>query len=273
MDPAVTVLIPSYNPGGFLRSALESVFQQSDARWQIILLDDASTDDSLSRIETYLADKRVRLICNPVNLGQAKTLNVGLSLVATDYLIQLDADDLLLPGALSKLIKAAANAPSATAVWYGNFQTIYEDRHGRPSKVLTQKGPPFRDRYDFLLKNRTLRPRFYRTSALIAIGGWPTGGPFEDRYSEDRRMLLRLIEDYRFRWVDSLLYVYRKHGQNLTADRTKCEQMREWIIREALRRWGDRYEPVFQRDFAGWQRLVGLIPKAGDDHNFPHPLR
>lgn len=271
MGATVTVLIPTYNPGHFLQKALKSVFQQSYPHWKILLLDDASTDDSLVKVTSFLKNSRVHLIRNVENLGQARTLNAGLPFVDTPYVVQLDADDWFLPDALEQLVAAAEKATPDVAVWYGNFQTVYEDPHGHPLKVLTQKGPPFKDRYDFLLKNRTLRPRFYRTSALLKIGGWPNGGPFEDRYVEDRRIMLRLMEDYRFQWVDRLLYVYRKHGQNQTADRKNCEVMLEWIIREALGRWGNNYEPVFQRDQAGWRRLVRLNPKCNKNQEVPVP--
>lgn len=228
----------------------------------MIIVDDASTDDSFSMAKDILSDSRIRILQNFRNVGQARSLNRGLSLVETPFVIQLDGDDILLPNALETLAHEASHQPPGIAVLYANFKTIYEDKEGRTVKSLIQRGPTFKDRYDFILKNKTLRPRFYRTCCLQKIGGWPTGGPFEDRYVEDRRILMRLLDSYGFHWVDELLYVYRKHLFNQTHDRFRCESMKEWIVRDALKRWGDQFEPIFTKNSKGFGRVARLIPKT-----------
>ncbi|QIZ10666.1 glycosyltransferase family 2 protein [Priestia megaterium] len=89
----VTVLIPFYNPGAYIREALASVFAQSYQDWQLILIDDASTDHTAEMIADYLKDPRVKMVSHLVNQGQSKSLNTGLKLVETPFVIQLDADD------------------------------------------------------------------------------------------------------------------------------------------------------------------------------------
>jgi glycosyltransferase involved in cell wall biosynthesis len=61
MSSKVTVLIPFYNPGRYLVDAIESVFSQTYKNWKLILINDASTDDSLSLIKKYLSDDRVKI--------------------------------------------------------------------------------------------------------------------------------------------------------------------------------------------------------------------
>lgn len=261
MGETVSVLIPTYNSGRFLKAAINSVFVQTYPDWKIILINDASTDESLESVQDLIEDPRVHLIHNDSNIGQAKSLNVGLSNVDTRFVVQLDGDDLFHPNTLDVLMSAAVREASDIAVIYGNFKTVYEDINGNVVKMLTQRGPEFKDRYDFILKNRTLRPRFYRTSCLRRIGGWPIGGPFEDRYVEDRRILMRLLDNHRFYWKDELLYIYRKHKKNQTWDRKRCEFMKEWIVRDALNRWGNKFEPKFMTDANGWRRVVCLVPK------------
>jgi glycosyltransferase involved in cell wall biosynthesis len=263
MGEFVTVLIPSYNSGRYLKKAIKSVFAQTYSDWKIMLINDASTDDSMASVKHLLTDPKIRLINNRINIGQAKSLNVGLSCVDTKFTVQLDGDDLFLPNTLEILMKSAVHQPSDVAVIYGNFKTVYEDQMGKCLKTLIQRGPKFKDRYDFILKNRTLRPRLYRTECLRKIGGWPTNGPFEDRYVEDRRILMRLLDTYRFYWIDELMYVYRKHSDNQTHDRKHCEIMKEWIVRDALKRWNNEYEPEFVTDKYGWRRVARLIPKSG----------
>ncbi len=73
--------------------AIESVFSQTYKNWKLILINDASTDNSLSLIEKYLSDDRVSIVHHQHNLGQSSSLNTGLNLVDTPFIIQLDADD------------------------------------------------------------------------------------------------------------------------------------------------------------------------------------
>lgn len=258
MVAPITILMPSFNPGRYLREALLSVINQSFTDWKLILVDDGSTDSSLTHVHTLLEDPRIQVIVQKTNQGQTKALNLGLQAVESPYLVQLDSDDLFLPKTLETLLRNANRQPDDVAVLYGNFLVWHEDKNGRLIEITRQRGPGFKDRYDFLLKNCTLRPRFYRTKCVHAVGGWPTGGPFDDRFTEDRRMLLRLLDNYRFFWVKQDLYIHRKHAHNLSNDVKKCEAMREWVIRDALKRWDDDLKPIFGQNSSGRLRLKKL---------------
>lgn len=261
MCPDVTVLIPSYNPGRYLVEALDSVFGQTYTRWKIILVDDASTDNSIALAGKYIADPRVTLVRNSNNLGQSKSLNAGLTLVDTPYVVQLDSDDWFYPYTLEVLVSKAKKLPEEVGVIGGNVHIVYENSLGRVVKGVVLKNRSFKDRYDFLLANISLWPRFYRTSALNRIGGWPTDDPYEGRYMEDR-ILLRLIEYYRFYWIDQVLYNHRRHGRNQTNRVQEYAYITEWAIRDALKRWGDRYEPVFKTYGGGRKKVIALAPKT-----------
>lgn len=256
----VTVLIPCYNAGPYLSSALKSVFRQTYPHWNIIILDDASTDNSLQRANAYLEDPRVRVLRNNVNLGQSNTQNIGLAAVDTPYIAQLDADDWFMPDTLQTLVAEIKKLPPDTAVLYGNFFYIYQDSKGNVIRKTSEKGRTFRDAYDFLRYNRTVRPRFFRTQCLLDVGGWPIDDPYEGRYAEDRRILLRLIERYRFHWIDKPLYNYRRHPGNKTNDKRKSREALEWLIRDTLVRWGNQYKPIFELDSDNLKRLKGLAP-------------
>lgn len=259
---AVTVVIPFYNPGKYLVKSVSSVFQQGYRDWRLILVDDGSTDKSHRLIGEYLKDKRVIKIKVSKNLGQAKSLNLGLALVTTPFLLQLDADDWLAPDALNILVNEAGKHPKDVAVFHGNYTFVHQDKHGKTIKTTLRKGRFYKDRYDFLLSGNTVIPRFYRTECLKEVGGWPLGGPLEDRYSEDKRMLLKLATKYRFHWIDKMLYYYRLHDQNLTSNREAIIATKEWYIRNTLKQWGDEYEPIFVKDKSGSKRLAELKPKA-----------
>lgn len=261
MESEVTVIIPSYNPGDYLTEALKSVFNQTYSDWKLILINDASTDNSLLKADKYLNDPRVRVVVNKSNLGTAQSLNIGLALVDTPYIIQLDSDDLFFPDTIKTLLAKARELPDTVGVIYGNFLEVYEDSLGKRVKTILKKGRPFKDRYDFLLSNKTVRPRFYRTAALKEIGGCPVKDPFEGRYLDDKQLLLRLIEKFQFHWIDQVLYYYRRHSSNKTLEVKKYNIVIKWMVKDALKRWGDNLIPQYKKSKRGYYLIIKLAPR------------
>jgi glycosyltransferase involved in cell wall biosynthesis len=107
------VVIPLFNYGHFLRECVESVLAQEGVEVDVLIIDDASTDDSLS-VARAIADgeSRVRVIANERNLGMVPTMNNGLWMVEGEYLVKLDSDDLVTPGALARATDLLEAHPS-----------------------------------------------------------------------------------------------------------------------------------------------------------------
>ena len=266
----VTVVITTYNAGSFLKEAVESVFNQSYTFWKLIIIDDASTDESINSIHHELQDLRVQLIVNSENVGQTKSLNKALSRVATSFMIQLDSDDGLYPDALKVLVKEAEHIKEDVAVIGGNIKLLWEDRQGIIRKSLIRKGTNYSDPYMFMLSNRSVWPRFYRTSALQAVGGWPTDGPYEGRYIEDLRILFCLIRKYRFHWINRTLYIHRRHQNNMTLQTEEMKRTLLWLIDSTLEKWGGEYKPEYKLLSTGYPKLVALVPyKKGKKRLLP----
>lgn len=101
MPPKVTVLMPVYNGLSYLRPAIESVLSQTFNDFEFLIVDDASTDESVGCIRSY-TDPRINLVCNEKNLGQAGALNKGLELARGSYIARLDQDDVCLPDRLQR---------------------------------------------------------------------------------------------------------------------------------------------------------------------------
>ena len=262
MSSKVTVLIPFYNPGRYLVDAIESVFSQTYKNWKLILINDASTDDSLSLIKKYLSDDRVKIVHHKRNLGQSSSLNTGLNLVDTPFLIQLDADDWFYKDTLKVLVEEAKKLPEEVGLISGNINFVFEDSTGNQIKQKIKKGRVFDDKYEFLLANRSVWPRFYRTSALKEVGGWPIDGPYNGRYVEDLRVLLYLIERYRFHWIDKPMLNHRRHENNQTNNMELLGEVVEWAIKDTLQRWGNEFEPIITTDEEGWTIVTGLKTKT-----------
>lgn len=255
-----TILVPFYNRQDYLRETLETVFAQTYKDWKLILIDDGSTDRSIETINDLLSDPRIQIIKNHKNLGKSKSLNRALSLVDTPYILELDSDDWLFPNTLQTLIEEFENQPNDVAIVSGNLQMVVEDRQGRVKRVIERKGKAFSNKIEFLFANQVVWPRFCRTTVLKEIGGWPVDDPYEGRHGiDDLRLLLRLIDRYRFHWIDQCLYKCREHENNLSnIQRNRTAEVREWAIRDALQRWGYKLDPVFHYDEEGWNYLVDL---------------
>lgn len=114
----VSVVIPCYNYARYLPDAVGSALSQSLVLVNVIVVDDASTDDSL-RVARSLADQdgRVAVLANHQNLGPVGTFNRGLAQATGEFVVRLDADDLLTPGSLSRAVALMQEHPSVGLVY------------------------------------------------------------------------------------------------------------------------------------------------------------
>ncbi len=101
--PKVTVFIPVYNREQYIGDAIKSILAQTFSDFEILLVDDGSTDSSTDKIRSF-SDPRIRLVCNEENLGIPRTRNRGVELARGEYMAMLDSDDLAYPHRLEKQI-------------------------------------------------------------------------------------------------------------------------------------------------------------------------
>src|ERR1041384_7078965 len=98
-DPLVSVVIPTFNRARYLREAIDSVLNQTYPYWELIIVDDGSTDETQSTLET-LADARVHVLRRPHEGNVARARNVGLEQAQGRYVAFLDSDDRWMPSKL-----------------------------------------------------------------------------------------------------------------------------------------------------------------------------
>lgn len=113
-DPLVTWYIPVYNGAAFLSQAIDSVLAQDFGDWECVLIDDASTDDSVGLIEQY-TDPRIRLWRQPVNLNVANASNLALRVARGKYLARLDQDDIAVKERLRLQVEFMESHPEVAA--------------------------------------------------------------------------------------------------------------------------------------------------------------
>ena len=113
--PCLSVLLSSYNYGHFIGDAIRSVLEQDFEDYELIIVDNASTDNSLEIISSF-NDPRIRLIVNPSNLGPHKSMEIMLHNAKGKYVRMLCADDVLLPGTMRKQVECLNNYPCVNLV-------------------------------------------------------------------------------------------------------------------------------------------------------------
>lgn len=116
--PAVTVVVPAYNYARYLEECATSVLTQRDVDVRLLIVDDCSTDET-PQVTAALAaaDARVTVLRNDRNRGHIPSVNAGLARVTTEYVVKLDADDLLPPGALARATALLEAHPGVSFVY------------------------------------------------------------------------------------------------------------------------------------------------------------
>lgn len=169
MNPPVTVLLPVRNHVRFLRAAVGSILSQSFANFDLLVLDDASTDGSSHLIES-LNDPRLRVIRNEQPLGLAATLNRGLRATEAVWIARQDADDLSDPRRLGRQLEFLDRRPDISLLGTGGLRIDAQDRPIGLLRTSTE--------HDTLLFGLLFDNCFVHTSAVfhrdhvLTLGGY-----------------------------------------------------------------------------------------------------
>jgi glycosyltransferase involved in cell wall biosynthesis/peptidoglycan/xylan/chitin deacetylase (PgdA/CDA1 family) len=208
-SPAVTVLIPFYNAGEMIVKAVSSVLLQSVQQFELILIDDASTDDSVGYVRPFINDARVRLYSCSENQGLSSALNLGLVHSTAQIIVHLDADDWLEPNALEEICAGFAERPDVGAVYGDTFFHSGE-------VVAAERGRQVESYAEYFSYEYCQAPRAYRKESLLAVGGWSVSDGHAGRYYEDRLTLAAVSERYEVRWLGKALYHCRYNPHSLS---------------------------------------------------------
>jgi glycosyltransferase involved in cell wall biosynthesis len=228
MVSRISVLLPTYNRARFLRASLDSILSQTLAPFEIIVIDDGSTDETAEIVRGY-GDRLVYL--PKPNEGKSTALNLGLGHVRGDYVWIMDDDDVALPHALERLV-APLEADQDLGMSFGTHLIADTLSDGSLSKPVERTLPSFPDADLFLALvqhgNLIGQAAFLtRTAVCQQVGPYNTALV----RSQDYEMVLRLSAACRAVRVSGPLYIYRQHGQprGSDADRhTAADKLRKW---------------------------------------------
>jgi glycosyltransferase involved in cell wall biosynthesis len=214
----VSVVIPCYNYGRYLTDSISSALEQENVEVQVLVVDDASTDDSVSVArEMAASDKRIQLVTHNENQGHIRTYNDGLGRVEGEFVVLLSADDLLTPGALGRATALLASHPAVGLVYGAALPFTGKPRvrrRGRVQSWIIWSGQDWIADRCRTGRNRIWNPEaMLRTSVLQEIGGYredlPRSGDFE------MWMRAAAVSDVGF-VSGPIQAMYRQHGRNMT---------------------------------------------------------
>ena len=213
-SPKVSVVIPAYNAAKFIEEAIQSVLAQTQPSWELIVVDDGSTDNTAAIVQQYsLEDSRIHLI-QQVNQGVSAARNVGVHLAQADYIAFLDADDRWLPIKLAVHLSHFQSKPNL-GVSYARaaFISFEGGLTGTiASGRLLQLQPE-----NFLYENPTITTSnlVVRRAVFEQLGGFD----LEMSYSEDLDWLFRVLhsQTWQIEGINQVLIEYRLTGQGLSS--------------------------------------------------------
>ncbi|EDN8189243.1 glycosyltransferase [Listeria monocytogenes] len=143
----VSIIMPCYNSANAIDMAIQSVLAQSYQNFQLIIVDDYSTDHSIEKIKEYLSDHRIQLVQLPRNIGVAKARNVGIKHSLGRFIAFLDSDDVWQPEKLKKQVRMIESNDAPLV--YSAYHTFVENTNKPLKKIQV---PEFID-YEGLLRN------------------------------------------------------------------------------------------------------------------------
>lgn len=167
---SVSVIVTCYNKAKFIKETISSVLRQTANDWELIIVDDASTDDSVSIVKELAEDKRVKLIVNGSNKGANFSRNLGLKLAVGQYIVFLDGDDILTNNCLERRMNIAQNSPGYD--FYIFDMGVFNDQIGDDKRVWRPKSKdPLKDFLIHKLPWAIMQPLWNR-DFLLQINGF-----------------------------------------------------------------------------------------------------
>lgn len=266
--PRVSVVIPTYNGEKYVRDAIDSVLAQSFEDFEILVIDDGSSDNTVAVVESY-DDERVILHDNEKNLGIAGNMNRGAALATGDVLAFLDQDDYWRTKKLERHI--ARHDDDDTAVVYSDVEVVDID-----GTTLEYADPPAPASAGLpLVRQLYVHLNFLRSFSCVTIDrdAWLDTGSLDESFtvSADYDLYIRVAADYRFAYVDAPLAVKRNHEGNASGNYAALyEDVQRILSRTRERHPGvvnltreERAEHGFQQAFCAYR--AGR-PREGIEH-------
>lgn len=205
----ISVIIPAYNYGHYLGQAIDSVLRQRFDDYEVIVVDDCSTDSTAEVLATYAADPRLRIVSHAENQGFIRSCHEAIGLAEGDYIIRVDADDFLDENALL-VLSSALDANSELGLVYSDFTTVTAD--GEVLEYVRLPRARVEDELMDIPANGAMM--MFRKSCYETVGGYDLTLSSQDGYD----LWLKFRNRFAIDNVNLPLFYYRQHGANYGRD-------------------------------------------------------
>ncbi|MBJ6727098.1 glycosyltransferase family 2 protein [Geomesophilobacter sediminis] len=273
----VSVIIPTHNRADLITEAIDSVLAQTYTDYEIIVVDDGSTDQTAEALGRY-GDSVLYLYQS--QMGPSAARNAGIKRAKGDLIAFLDSDDMWLPEKLSAQVAAMEANPSVGLVATG-YATISAGEAKKDEQVLS--GAEVSEVRSCHYKNY-----FATSTVMVRADCLKKVGRFDEslHFAEDWDLWLRILQAYDFTYIGRVLTRYRKHLLNITQtsfhrnvkdwekviERHRGRSFKEWLIHQKRFSWLYLNMAVVYRDENPRQGLKYLL-KSIIEHPFTHPGR
>lgn len=242
--PKVSVYLPTHNYASYIGQAIKSVLAQTMGDWELIVIDDGSTDNTKEVLANYKGHPKIRII-EQENKGLNVTNNIALRLSNGRYIIRLDADDYFDENILLVLSNILDNNRDVGLVYpdyyiiNGDGEVIENVRLGKTGVDVELLDLPAHGACTMI-----------RKECLLDLEGYDEEFACQDGYD----LWLRFIKKYNPYNVNIPLFYYRKHPKSLTSKKKKILRTRHSIHNKHVDQYYNGQRP----------RVLGIIPVAGD---------
>ena len=267
MMPKVSVLLPSYNHEQYVEAAVRSVMSQTGVDFELIVIDDGSSDSSPQILAKLQAELGFTCIHRP-NKGVVPTLNEALALARGRYVCTFSSDDKMPPERLKKQSDYLDAHPESVAC-FGQIKPLYDDGSLGELDVRYLRSVPQVSFEESFLGQKALHGcgEMFVREKIVAIGGYD-----ERYYFEDYPLYLKILYNYGPQSVvdDVVCCYYREHGDNMHVNHDR-------IYTEILRVLAENYSdyPLYRKAVRCWKanwfssvaaqskiEAIRLIPKV-----------
>jgi glycosyltransferase involved in cell wall biosynthesis len=244
--PAVSVIVPNYNHAGFLRRRLDSILCQTFTDFEVIVLDDASSDNSCEVISGYLTDSRVRFYPNKTNSGSPfAQWNRGVDLAAGEYVWIAESDDYCTENFLSTLVAMLDEHRKIGLAYCQSWRVGAEGQPMGSMEDWTKDLDPVRWHHDylndgidecrhFLIRKNTIPNAsavLFRRSTYLQAGGAPS----DMRLCGDWLTWVRILLISGVGFTGRHMNYYRRHPSSVASTTKAHEHFQEkWVVRKRI---------------------------------------
>lgn len=226
MNPKISVIMPIYNCDKYLAAAVESILLQTFTDFELILVNDASTDDTLKIAQEYAKrDSRIKIINNKKNLNIAGSLNKGIEAAKAKIIARMDGDDISLPTRFQKQYELLTIREDVAVV---GCNMLIMDSEGHEYDKRAYASDSFTLKKNIFRYSPFAHPTvMYRKSAVKECGGYnPQYSP-----TEDLDLWVRIGSKYEFANIPEYLFKYRVFKQSSSHKKLRDVEFKVMKIR------------------------------------------